>query len=143
MSLGGFGMVTLLSKAGFEAENLEDFKGLNSRSPWLAFMMLVLMLSMAGIPPTVGFMAKLLVLKAVINAGYLWLAVGALVFALIGAFYYLRVIKYMYFDSPEDQSSIVTAMDSKVIISLNSMAMIILGIFPAALLKVCLQAFGS
>ena len=97
MTLGTFGMIMLLSREGFEAEKLDDFKGLNRRNPWYAFITLLLMFSMAGIPPTVGIYAKLSVLQAVISAGYIWLAVVAVLFSLIGAFYYLRIVKLMYF----------------------------------------------
>src|ERR1700693_6330204 len=96
-SLAGFGMVLLLARAGFEAENLDDFKGLNQRSPWFAFVMLLLMFSLAGIPPLMGFYAKVSVLQAVLSTGQVWLAVTAVLFSLIGAFYYLRVVKLMYF----------------------------------------------
>ena len=101
MTLGTFGMIMLLSREGFEAEKLDDFKGLNRRNPWYAFMMLLLMFSMAGIPPTVGIYAKLSVLQAVLSAGYIWLAVVAVLFSLVGVFYYLRIVKLMYFDEPE------------------------------------------
>ena len=106
MSLGGFGMIILLSRAGFEADKLEDFKGLNERSPWMASMMLILMFSMAGVPPTVGFYAKLTVLQAIVQVNLVWLAVFAVIFSVIGAFYYLRIIKLMYFDKPEDTARI-------------------------------------
>jgi NADH-quinone oxidoreductase subunit N len=112
MSLGGFGMILLLSRAGFEADKLDDFKGLNRRSPWLAFLMLLLMFSMAGIPPTVGFYAKLAVLQAVVEIGYVWLAVAAVMFSLIGAFYYLRIVKLMYFDTPHDTEAISACPDA-------------------------------
>src|SRR5690606_3919881 len=97
MTLGAFGMVILLSRAGFEADRLEDFKGLNDRSPWFAFRMLIIMFSAAGVPPTVGFYAKLAVLRAVIDIGMVWLAVFAVIFSVVGAAYSLRVVKYMYF----------------------------------------------
>ncbi len=97
MSLGAFGMLLFLSRAGFECERLEDFKGLNRRNPWYAFIMMILMFSMAGVPPTVGFFAKFAVLSATVAAGQVWLAVVAVVFSLIGAFYYLRIVKLMYF----------------------------------------------
>ncbi|MBS0358626.1 MAG: NADH-quinone oxidoreductase subunit NuoN [Proteobacteria bacterium] len=142
MSVGGFGMIVLLSRRGFEAENIEDFKGLNSRNPWLAFMMMLLMLSMAGVPPTVGFFAKLLVLKAVVQTQMVWLAVFAVLLAIVGAFYYLRVIKTMYFDAPGDPTPIACASDTRLMISINSLALLVLGIFPGALLEVCRVAFG-
>ena len=94
-------MLVLLSRTGFEGENLDDFKGLNQRSPWYAFVMLLLMFSLAGVPPTVGFYAKLVVLSAAVKAGQIWLAVAAVAFSVIGAYYYLRVVKLMYFDEPE------------------------------------------
>ncbi|MBI3919712.1 MAG: NADH-quinone oxidoreductase subunit NuoN, partial [Betaproteobacteria bacterium] len=111
MNLGAFGMILVLSRSGFEAENLDDFKGLNQRNPWCAFLMLLLMFSMAGVPPTVGFYAKLSVLQAVITAGYVWLAVVAVLFSLVGAFYYLRLVKLMYFDAPVDSAPIAPRWD--------------------------------
>ena len=98
--IGAFAMIMLLSRQGFEADSLDDFKGLNQRNPWYAFIMLLLMFSLAGVPPAVGFYAKLSVFQAVMDAGFLWLAVVAVLFSLIGAFYYLRVVKLMYFDAP-------------------------------------------
>jgi NADH-quinone oxidoreductase subunit N len=140
MSAGGFGMILLLSRAGFEADQLEDFKGLNRRSPWLAFMMLLLMFSMAGVPPTVGFYAKLAVLQSVIEIGYVWLAVAAVLFSLIGAFYYLRIVKLMYFDAPHDTSPITASPDTRIIMSANGLAILALGIMPQPLMAVCLHA---
>ncbi|MEW6414614.1 MAG: NADH-quinone oxidoreductase subunit NuoN [Pseudomonadota bacterium] len=143
MSLGGFGMILLLSRAGFEADQLDDFKGLNRRSPWLAFLMLLLMFSMAGIPPTVGFYAKLSVLQAVVGIGYVWLAVAAVLFSLIGAFYYLRIVKLMYFDTPHDTTPIIPCPDSRIIMSANGLAVLALGILPQPLMAVCLYAVGA
>lgn len=140
MSLGGFGMIMLLSRKGFEAENLEDFKGLNQRSPWYAFMMLLLMFSMAGIPPTVGFFAKLSVLQAVLQAGYIWLVVSAVLFSVIGAFYYLRIIKLMYFDAPLDESPIRPEGDIAMLMSTNGLAVLALGILPQPLMALCAYA---
>jgi NADH-quinone oxidoreductase subunit N len=137
MSLGGFGMIMLLSREGFEADTLNDFKGLNQRSPWLAFMMLLLMFSMAGVPPTVGFYAKFSVLNAVVQAGYLWLAVVAVLFSLIGAFYYLRIVKLMYFDAPESHAPINCSQDSALLISLNGVGVLALGLLPGALMSIC------
>lgn len=124
MSLGAFGIVILLSRKGFEADQLDDFKGLARRSPWVAFLMLVLMLSMAGVPPTIGFYAKLMVIQSVIDAGLLWLAIVAVLMAVIGVFYYLRVIKLMYFDLPEDSEPIVAGADMRAVISLNAIALL-------------------
>ena len=140
MNLGAFGMILLLSRGGFEAENLEDFRGLNQRSPWYAFLMLLLMFSMAGVPPTVGFYAKLSVLQAVINAGYLWLAVVAVLFSLVGAFYYLRLVRLMYFDAPTDTAPIAPRLDVRVLLSANGLAMLLFGIFPQPLMKLCLDS---
>ena len=136
MSLGTFGMI-LLSRAGFEADNLDDFKGLNARSPWYAFIMLLLMFSMAGVPPMVGFYAKLSVLWAVIDAGYLWLAVVAVLFSLIGAFYYLRIVKLMYFDAPQDQAPIAPRAGMRWLLSINGIAILVFGIFPGWLMTLC------
>ena len=138
MNLGAFGMIMVLSRAGFEAENLDDFKGLNQRSPWYAFLMLLLMFSMAGVPPTVGFYAKLSVLQAVINAGYVWLAVVAVLLSLIGAFYYLRLVKLMYFDAPLDTAPIEPRGDVRFLMSLNGLAMLLFGIVPGPLMALCL-----
>jgi NADH-quinone oxidoreductase subunit N len=137
MNLGAFGMILLLSRGGFEAENLEDFKGLNQRSPWYAFLMLLLMFSMAGVPPTVGFYAKLAVLQAVISAGYVWLAVIAVLFSLIGAYYYLRLVKLMYFDTPADSAPIAPHLDVRMLMSLNGLAMLVFGLFPEWLMWLC------
>jgi NADH-quinone oxidoreductase subunit N len=143
MSLGSFGMILLLSRAGFEADQLDDFKGLNRRSPWLAFLMLLLMFSMAGVPPTVGFYAKLSVLQAVVEIGYVWLAVAAVLFSLVGAFYYLRIVKLMYFDTPHDTAPIVATPDARLILSVNGFAILALGILPQPLMAVCVRAIGT
>lgn len=137
MSLGSFGMIMLLSREGFEADNLNDFKGLNQRSPWLAFLMMLLLLSMAGIPPTLGFDAKFSVLNAAVQAGHIPLAIIAVLFSLIGAFYYLRIIKLMYFDAPETHEKIYIQPDTGLLISINGLAVLALGIMPSALMSVC------
>jgi len=130
-------MVILLSREGYEADNIDDFKGLNERSPWFAFMMLILMFSMAGVPPTAGFYAKLSVLKAVVDIGMVWLAVAAVVFSVIGAFYYLRIIRFMYFDKKEDSVPLQSSFDMRVVISANGLAILALGIYPTALMALC------
>lgn len=140
MTLGAFGMVVLLSRAGFEAERLEDFKGLNERSPWFAFMMLIIMFSTAGIPPTVGFYAKLAVLRALVDIGMVWLAVFAVIFSVVGAAYYLRVVKYMYFEKPEDTSPVSAAVDVRAVLSANGLVVLALGIYPASLMALCAAA---
>ena len=140
MSLGAFGMILLLSRAGFEAENLEDFKGLNKRSPWFAAIMMILMFSMAGMPFFIGFFAKFAVLQAVVAAGYLWLAVFAVMFSLIGAFYYLRVVKLMYFDAPLDDSPIEAPADMRFLLSANGIAVALLGVMPERIMEYCITA---
>jgi len=140
MTLGTFGMIMLLSRQGFEAEKLDDFKGLNRRNPWYAFITLLLMFSMAGIPPTVGIYAKLAVLQAVLSAGYVWLAVVAVLFSLIGAFYYLRIVKLMYFDEPETDALILPQSDIKLLISANGLAVLAFGLFPQSLIALCAYA---
>lgn len=139
-TLGTFGMVMLLSRAGHEAENLDDFKGLNQRSPWFAFIMLILMFSLAGVPPMVGFYAKFSVLQAALSAGHLWLVVFAVVASLIGAFYYLRVVKVMYFDKPQDTAPIEVNFDMRIALSINGLAILLLGIMPDRLMLECWQA---
>ncbi|VAW66646.1 NADH-ubiquinone oxidoreductase chain N [hydrothermal vent metagenome] len=142
MSLGAFGIIILLARKGFEADNLSDLKGLNQRSPWFAFMMLIIIFSMAGVPPTVGFWAKLAVLKAVVNIDMLWLALVAVFFSIIGIYYYLRVIKLMYFDDVEDKSEISCNRDMQIALSANGLSVLILGIYPAALMSLCIAAFS-
>lgn len=137
MTLGAFGMVILLSRAGFEADRLEDFKGLNERNPWFAFMMLILMFSMAGVPPTVGFYAKLAVLRAIVDVGLVWLAVFAVILSVVGAFYYLRVVKYMYFDKADDTTPLSSNFDMRAVMSANGLVVLALGIYPGALMALC------
>ncbi|HUT41356.1 MAG TPA: NADH-quinone oxidoreductase subunit NuoN [Gammaproteobacteria bacterium] len=137
MAIGGFGVIILLSRAGYEADSLDDFKGLNDRSPWFALMMLILMFSMAGVPPTVGFYAKLSVLQAVINVDMLWLALVAVFFSIIGAFYYIRLVKLMYFDAPESDAPLAVNTDLRIVVSVNSLAVLGLGLFPGGLLALC------
>lgn len=140
MTLGAFGMILLMSRAGFEADNLEDFKGLNKRSPWFAGVMLMLMFSLAGVPFFIGFFAKFSVLQAVVAAGYMWLAIVAVLFSLIGAFYYLRVVKLMYFDAPSDEQPITATLDMRILISANGLAVAFLGIFPQVIMSLCAYA---
>ncbi|MBB5192632.1 NADH-quinone oxidoreductase subunit N [Silvimonas terrae] len=132
----GFGVVMLLSREGFEADRIEDFKGLNQRSPWFALMMLFVMFSMAGIPVFIGFFAKLAVLEAVVNMGLTWLAIYGVLMSVIGAFYYLRVVKVMYFDDAEDKSPLVAGIDTRVVLSLNCLLLILIGLAPDRLLYV-------
>ena len=137
MAIGGFGVIILLSRSGEEADQLDDFRGLNDRSPWFALMMLILMFSMAGVPPTVGFYAKLAVLKAVIDVDMVWLALVAVFFSIIGAFYYIRIIKLMYFDEPVTDAPLKINTDLQIAVSTNSLLVLGLGLFPGALLALC------
>jgi NADH-quinone oxidoreductase subunit N len=140
MAVGGFGMIILLSRAGFEADRLEDFKGLNARNPWFAAVMLMLMFSMAGVPPFVGFWAKLVVIQAALGVGLLWLVIAAVVFSVVGAYYYLRVVKLMYFDEPSERRAIEGSGALKFVLSANGLAVLALGMYPGLLLAVCAAA---
>ena len=141
MNLGTFGMILLLSRQGFEADQLDDYRGLAKREPWQAFMLLLLMFSMAGVPPTVGFYAKFSVLNAVVDVQIVWLAVFAVLMSLIGAFYYLRVVKLMYFDAPAEPSAAFTiGLDARALMSVNGLAVLALGVLPQPLMAWCLYA---
>lgn len=143
-TLGTFGMILLLSRQGFECEQIDDLKGLNRRSPWHAALLLLLMFSLTGIPPMVGFYAKLAVLQVLVNAGYVWLAVVAVVFSLIGAFYYLRVVKVVYFDEPAaDAGKIEAPCTSCGLLSVNSALILVLGILPGGLMALCVHAIQT
>jgi NADH-quinone oxidoreductase subunit N len=143
MAAAAFGMVIFLSRRGFEAERLEDFKGLNARSPWFALVMLMVMFSMAGVPPFVGFYAKLVVLEAVLDAGLVWLAAVGVLFAVIGAYYYIRVVWYMYFADATDQAPLSAAADMRIVISANALGLLALGLFPGGLLDLCSRVLGG
>jgi NADH-quinone oxidoreductase subunit N len=140
MSLGALGMILMLSHEGYEADTLDAFRGLNQRSPWLAFMMLLLMFSMAGVPPTAGFYAKFSVLEAIVNTGHIELAIIAVMLSLIGAFYYLRIVKLMYFDAPESHEPIRMQGDTTLLMTFNGLAMLAIGIMPSWLMTVCAVA---
>ena len=139
-SLASFGVVLLLSREGFEADRLDDFRGLNRRSPWWAFVMLIVMFSLAGVPPTLGFYAKFAVIEAAVNQGFVWLAVVAVLTSVVGAFYYLRVVKLMYFDEPVDASPIVAGLDARALLSANGLLLLVLGIVPQILMGLCTLA---
>ena len=139
-TLAGFGMVMLLSREGFEADRLDDFKGLNQRSPWYAFMMLLVMFSLAGVPPTVGFYAKLSVIEAAIDVGLVWLAVVAVMASLVGAFYYVRIVKLMYFDDALDKAPLDARRDTRVLLSVNGLALLLFGVLPQPLMGLCVVA---
>jgi len=139
--LAAFGMIMILSRQGFEADQLSDFKGLAQRSPVLGLVVLLVMFSMAGVPPTVGFFAKLAVLDAVMAEGLAWIAVVAVLFSVIGAFYYLRIVKLVFFDEVEDPSPLVAGWDERFVIVLNGLFVLLLGLFPGALFEICNQVF--
>jgi NADH-quinone oxidoreductase subunit N len=142
-TLGSFGLIMLLARAGFEAEELADFKGLSKRSPWFAAVMSILMFSLAGVPPMMGFAAKFSVLQAVLGTGQIWLTVLAVLFSLIGAFYYLRVVKMMWFDEPTDNAPLLVTTDMRVVLSLNGIGVVALGLFAGPLLGACLTAMSK
>ena len=143
MTLGSFGMILLLSRAGFEAESIDDFRGLNQRSKWYAFMMLILMFSLAGIPPTAGFFAKLAVLQAVLDAGYTWLVVLAVLLSVVGAFYYLRIVKVMYMDAPAGEITLDSRADTRWVLSATGIATLALGVLPSPLMDLCARAITA
>jgi len=142
-----FGVILMLSAKGFEADKISDLKGLNERSPWMAAVLSIAMFSMAGLPPTVGFYAKLSVLNSVIQVDMFWLALVAVLFSVIGLFYYLRIVKVMYFDRVEEDDdqtpAAVFSLDSRVLLSGNSLSLIVLGIFPSLLMSYCVAAFAG
>jgi len=139
---GAFGMIILLSRRGYEAENLADFKGLNARSPWFALMMMLFMLSMAGIPPLIGFFGKLNAISAVLGSGYTGLAVLMMLASVVGLFYYLKVVWYMYFEEAEDQAVLQAKPDARLVMSLNGVAVLALGIGPGWLWALCLAVLS-
>jgi NADH-quinone oxidoreductase subunit N len=142
-SLGAFGTILLLSRAGFESDEISDFAGLNKRNSWYAAIMMMMMFSMAGIPFFVGFFAKLSVLQAAVAGGHLWLALVAVFFSLIGAFYYLRVVKVMYFDPPASAAPIEATMDVKLLLSVNGLAVALIGILPNSLMMLCTESLAD
>lgn len=142
-SAAAFGLIVLMSSQGMEIDNIDDFKGLNKKNPWLAFMMLIIMFSMAGVPPTVGFFTKLLVLKALVDVHMTWVAVIGLLFTVIGAYYYLRIVKLMYFDKPVHPEPFILNKWNTWILSLNCLSLLYLGILPGALIVSCIDAFAN
>ncbi|MEI7036998.1 NADH-quinone oxidoreductase subunit NuoN [Fulvimonas yonginensis] len=145
MSTAAFGVILALARAGFECEEIDDFKGLNQRSPWMAFLMLLAMFSLAGVPPMFGFFAKLLVLQAAIHAGMMWLAIVGAVAAIVGLYYYLRVVKVMYFDKPREGLELRPQADwsLRTMLSLNALVLLALGLYWGPLLGWCQQAFAG
>ena len=141
--LGAFGIILLLAREGFESDEISDLAGLNQRSPLYAGIMAVCMFSLAGVPPLVGFYAKLLVLQSLVASGqalYIGMAVFAVIASLIGAFYYLRVVKVMYFDSPITATTVSAPADVRAVLSLNGALVLILGILPGGLMSLCADA---
>jgi NADH-quinone oxidoreductase subunit N len=144
MGVAAFGVMLAMSRAGFECEEIADIKGLNQKSPWMAFLMLLAMFSLAGVPPLFGFWAKVLVLEAAIHADMLWLAIVGIVFAIIGLYYYLNVVKVMYFDKPAEGSQLQAQADKplRVVLSINALSLLVLGLYWGPLLGWCRHAFG-
>jgi len=142
MSMGAFGMIILLGRKDFEADELLHFKGLSDRSPWFAFIMLILMFSMAGVPPFLGFWGKWFVLKELVDVGFVWLAVLAVFLSIIGAYYYIRVIKLMYFDKADSMTAIKASKQMRFALSVNGLALLILGLMPGALLAICVSVLS-
>jgi NADH-quinone oxidoreductase subunit N len=140
VAAGAFGMVLLLAKEGFEADKITDFKGLNARSPWFAGMMAILMFSLAGVPPFIGFWAKLGVIQAVLDVHMTWLAVVAVLFSVVGAYFYLRIVKLMYFDEPSETASIGGSLLMRTVLSANALLAFALGVIPGTLLQICQRA---
>jgi len=142
-TLGTFGMILYLSRQGFESEEVDDFAGLNQRSPWAAGVMAIFLFSLAGIPPMVGFYAKLAVLQALVTTNvtsYIVLAVVAVVMSLVGAFYYLRVVKVMYFDPPKSNDAVVRTQGVSALLAVNGLAVLVFGLLPGGLMALCRDA---
>jgi len=139
-TLGSFGLLMVLSRHGYDCETLESLKGLNKKHPWYAFIGLVMMFSLAGIPPTVGFAAKLGVLEALVDAEHTFIALIAVIASLIGAFYYLRVVKVMYFDEPTHEITVTGSGFARALLGLNAILVLVIGMFPATLMTMCLDA---
>jgi NADH-quinone oxidoreductase subunit N len=142
MALGAFAIIMVLSRKGFESDQIDDFRGLNDRSPWLAFLMLLIMFSMAGVPLTAGFYAKLVVLQSVVEADMIGLAIFAVIMSVIGAFYYLRVVKIMYFDKPLDEPVPQQPLDVSLVLGANGLMILLFGIMPGMLMTLCVQAIS-
>jgi NADH-quinone oxidoreductase subunit N len=146
VAAGAFAIITIMSNNGVEMDELNDYRGLNARNPWLAFMMLLLLFSMAGVPPTVGFLAKLGLLEALVEAKLVWLAVLALVFALVGAYYYLRVVMLMYFEEPTEEvlnTPIEVSSNMMIAVSVNGAAALLLGMLPSFFIDLCRISLGN
>ena len=143
MGLVGFGVLMLLSNEAFECEEISDLAGLNQRHAWYAFLMLLAMFSMAGIPPLMGFYAKFAVIKALLSQGFVWISVFAVVMSLIGAFYYLRVVKVMYFDKATHEQGTGSNTVAKVVLSVNALLLLVWGVMPQSVMEWCLRALEN
>jgi NADH-quinone oxidoreductase subunit N len=142
MAMGAFGLLIVVSQSGHEIEHISDLRGLNARSPWLAFLMLIIMFSMAGIPPTAGFFAKMGILQALIDVHQIWLATVAIIFAIIGSYYYIYVVKVMYFEDPEPTNqTLQPALDAYLALSINAILLLVLGLFPSQIIWLARAAF--
>jgi NADH-quinone oxidoreductase subunit N len=142
-TVGTFGLIMVLARQGFEAEEIDDFKGLSKRSPAYAVLMSLLVFSLAGVPPMMGFAAKFAVLQSVLTTGAVWLTVFAVMFSLVGAFYYIRIVKVMWFDEPADTSPLVVEGDKNLVLALNGVAVVVLGMVPGPLLNACMSAISK
>jgi NADH-quinone oxidoreductase subunit N len=142
-TVGTFGLIMVLARQGFEAEEIDDFKGLSKRSPAYAVLMSLLVFSLAGVPPMMGFAAKFAVLQSVLTTGAVWLTVFAVMFSLVGAFYYIRIVKVMWFDEPTDTSPLVVEGDKNLVLALNGVAVVVLGMIPGPLLNACMSAMSK
>jgi NADH-quinone oxidoreductase subunit N len=142
-AMGAFGVMLLLTRKGFEAEELADWRGLNQRHPWHAFVMLLMMFSLAGIPPMVGFHAKLSVLQSLMQVGHTWTAVYAMLMSVVAAFYYLRVVKVMYFDAPADVLALEAPRDMRLMLAINGLLVLGLGLAPSSLMDLCLSTIAA
>ena len=141
MSLAAFGLIIALNRKGFEADQISDFRGLSKHSPWFALIMLVVMLSMAGVPPFIGFYSKLFILQQVISEGFVILAVIAVVFAVISAYYYLQIIKTMYFDDAGKEIKVSAPLDMKIVLSINGILVLVVGLMPSFWMELSVSLF--
>ena len=141
MSLAAFGSIIALNKSGFEADQISDYQGLSKHSPWFALIILVVMLSMAGVPPFIGFYSKLFILQQVIAEGYVILAVIAVVFAVISAYYYLQIIKTMYFDDADKEITVSAPLDMRVVLSINGILILLVGLMPSFWMSLSVSLF--
>ncbi len=141
MSLAAFGCIITLNKKGYESDKISDFRGLSKSSPWFALILLIVMLSMAGVPPFIGFYSKLFILQQVVSAGYVYLAIAAVVFAVISAYYYLQIIKTMYFDEPQKDIKVSTSIDMHLVLSINGILIFVLGLMPSYWMELAVSLF--